>query len=82
MVLLSLRRRRKHGPTLPSRLVGAAEDGLLLLVIRLDALLDKRRIRLLLLFVLRASAMALGLATGPWLKEVALVFRDKMDSGS
>ena len=28
---------------LPSRLVGAAEEGLRLLVIRLEALLDKRR---------------------------------------
>lgn len=84
MVLLSLRRRRKHGPTLPSRLVGAAEDCRLLLAMRFDALLDKRRIKLPLLAVPRASAMAPGpgLVTGPWAKEVALVFRERIGSGS
>lgn len=46
VVLLSLRRRRKQGPTLPSRLAGVAEDCLLRLAICLDARLDRRRIRL------------------------------------
>ena len=47
-VLLSLRRRRKQGPTLPSLLVGAAED-CRRLVMRREARLDKRRIKLPLL---------------------------------
>ena len=51
MVLLSLRRRKKHGPTLPSRLAGVAEDCLLRLVRRLDALLERRRMRFDLVFV-------------------------------
>ena len=46
MVLLSLRLRKKQGPTLPSRFIEAAEDCLLLLVSLLDARLDNRRIRL------------------------------------
>jgi hypothetical protein len=50
VLLLSLRLRKKQGPTLPSRLVGAAEDGLLLLLVSLlDALLDNLRIKLPLL---------------------------------
>lgn len=52
MLLLSLRRRKKQGPTLPSRLVGAAEDCLLLLLVSLlDARLDSLRIKFPLVFV-------------------------------
>ena len=64
MVLLSLRRRRKQGPTLPSRLAGVADDCLLRLVIRLEARLDNRRIRLplpvLLVVAVEAALLAMG----------------------
>lgn len=49
VALLSLRLLRKQGPTLPSRLAGAAEDCLRLLVSVLEARLDSLRIKLVLL---------------------------------
>jgi hypothetical protein len=95
VVLLSLRRRRKHGPTLPSRLAGATEDGLLLLLRDLEALLDRRRI--ILPFPVEptgalvpkdmTSAIALGLQVMLVPKELAprelvLVFRERIGSGN
>lgn len=102
MLLLSLRRRRKQGPTLPSRLVGAAEDCLLLLLVSLlDARLDNLRIKLPLLFVAvgvvpvavadtlllldsaaTASAIGLALLTQLLPRELVLVLRVKIESGS
>ena len=104
VVLLSLRRLRKHGPTLPSRLAGAADDWRLLLVMLLDARLDRRRMMLplpgaalaevvevpllgtglmVLLLLYAASAMGLVVLLNQlWPSELALGFRDKMESGS
>lgn len=102
MALLSLRRRKKQGPTLPSRLVGAADDCLLLLLVSLlDARLDNRRIKLPLVFVAvgvvpavaavmllllvsiaTASAIGLVLLTQLLPREVVLVLRVKIESGS
>lgn len=87
--MLSLRRRRRQGPTLASRLVGAADDCRLPVVRRLEARLDMRRIRLDFWFVVLGatpvpgvSGMALEWFIKLWPSELQLVLRETMDSGS
>lgn len=89
-MLLSLRRRKRQGPTLVSRALGVADD-CLLLFIRRDARLDRRRMRLVLeLTEPGAVAPAVGPSRAPfdwflWLwprRELELVLRETMDSGS
>ena len=72
--MLSLRRLRMLGPTLPSRLAGAPEDGLLLPANRW-ARFENRRMRPPLL-LLATSDMAL------YPREFVLVFLESTDSGS
>lgn len=90
-VLLSERLRRKQGPTLLSRPEGAAEDCLLRLVMLRDARLERRRMRLPLLEgvgigetgpLLAISVSGLPLPVQLWARELTLVFRETIDSGS
>lgn len=92
VVLLSLRLRRKQGPTLLSRAGGAAEDCLLrLLFIRREARLDRRLIRFPFVgggvgtgaaMPLAASATGLCVPVQLCAREVTLVLRERIDSGS
>lgn len=80
--MLSLLRRSMPGPTLPSRLVEAADDNLRL-VKGLAALLDKRRIKPLLLLTGWGCSTALGAVLLTLCgSEVLLVFLVNSDSGS
>lgn len=78
VLLLSLRRRRMPGPTLPSRLLGAADEGLLRakdLVARLESLRIKPPL-------LVGGSVMLGLLVMLCGKEWLLVFLFSTDSGS
>ena len=88
VVLLSLRR-RSSGPTLVSRLVGAAEEGRLFGASPRDARLEMRRMRLVFGWggLGRAAAsgvsgMVLALFMRLCLSELELTRRDTIDSGS
>lgn len=82
MVLLSLRRRRKQGPTLVSRLGGAAEDCLRLLPMVLEALLDNRRMSPPLVGADVGSVKTCALLLRLWPRDAELVFLEIMEGGS
>jgi hypothetical protein len=81
--LLSLRLRNIQGPTLVSRLVGAAEDCRLRLEIVLDALLDMRRmIPPLVVGTGGVSEVNWLPVFRLWPSDVELVFLETIDSGN